>query len=165
MRAFFDVLWTISNTEKGPCAVQEKLWGSITSESHYERILPLIRYQMNLKTHLISKQEYAPNHKVSGTMREFDRPRIKQIFWSAISPDLNTIKLLEYNGSLHSDEMPRRGKRYERSRQKSSLTSDTVGNKPRSIVKNYSQRNFNLINSLPRRCQTMINADESHIPY
>ena len=85
---------SFSKTEKGPCVVWEKLWGSMTSESYCERILPLIRHEMDLKPHLILMQDNAPCHKAARTMREFDRLRINYMIWPALSPDLNPIESL-----------------------------------------------------------------------
>lgn len=68
------------NTEESPCIVWNKSWGSITPEIYYERSLPFIRYEIDFKSNLIFMEHNAPRHKSTGTLREFDRLRINNIF-------------------------------------------------------------------------------------
>lgn len=158
---------SFSKTEKGPCVVWEKLWGSMTSESYCERILPLIRHEMDLKPHLILMQDNAPCHKAARTMREFDRLRINYMIWPALSPDLNPIESLwntmKDHIAMRCREEGRDPSGQGRRRPISFQRLSEITQEAWERITHFEM--LNLIQSMPRRCQAVIDADGGHIPY
>lgn len=61
-----------AGNEKGPCLSWEKQdWGSITSETYCERILPLIDGMIYMRPWLLMMQDNAPSHSAKDTTNEF----------------------------------------------------------------------------------------------
>lgn len=81
---------------QGPCQFWEKEWGTITSRSYSDRIIPLVDGWFRLcslqgLTHEFMQDNASP-HVAALTMQEFKAREIIPIFWPACSPDLNPIE-------------------------------------------------------------------------
>jgi transposase len=146
---------------KGPCVVWEKDWGSITSASYREHVVPLIhdqiqRYSQETGQELILIQDNAPSHNARATREELRRRGISYETWPPFSPDLNAIESVwnwmkqwiqdRYDDGL-VDSQPIRGALQE--------AWD-------ALPETYLQE---LLDSMPARCQAVINAEGRHTQY
>ena len=86
----------LSGHGKGPGIFWEKEWGTITSESYCERILPAVsgfmQEQALLGINLQFMQDNAPAHGARSTKDAMLGLNIAPITWPANSPDLNPIE-------------------------------------------------------------------------
>lgn len=81
-------------TGKGPGLVWEKEWGTITSESYVDHIVPLIDGWLRLhplQQHLFMQDNARP-HTARDTLQEMQERGIDLINWPPFSPDLNPIE-------------------------------------------------------------------------
>ena len=78
--------------EKGPCLFWEKEWGSIDSEGHCQKIVPLIDGMVSMRPWVTVMQDNAPGHSSPRTQEEPRERLIQPISWPAFSPDLNPIE-------------------------------------------------------------------------
>ncbi|KAI1001578.1 hypothetical protein K3495_g6625 [Podosphaera aphanis] len=78
--------------EEGLCLFWEKEWGSITSDSYCQRIVPLIDGTVSMRPWISVMQDNAPPHVASKTIEESQERIITAIEWPPYSPDLNPIK-------------------------------------------------------------------------
>ncbi|KAI0993491.1 hypothetical protein K3495_g14693 [Podosphaera aphanis] len=83
---------SFAGIEEGPCLFWEKKWGSITSESYSQRIVPLIDGMVTMRPWVSVMQDNAPSYSATGTIEEFQERFITPIDWSPYSPDLNPIE-------------------------------------------------------------------------
>ena len=84
--------------EKGPCLFWEKEWGTISSASYTNRVVPLIDGMVTMSrdhgSYLIVMQDSAPSHRSLLTIEELHERGIFPIDWPPYSPDLNLIEQL-----------------------------------------------------------------------
>jgi transposase len=81
-----------ADNTKGPSLFWEKDRGTITSESHCQRIVPLIGGWISMNPFLQFMQNNARNHSAAAAQQDFHERGIYPIFWPACSPDLNPIE-------------------------------------------------------------------------
>jgi transposase len=81
-----------AGSEKGPGIFWEKEWGTISSETYRERIVPIIHGWLRLRPDLRLMQDNAKGHTANSTMQELLERGIIPIRWPAFSPDLNPIE-------------------------------------------------------------------------
>jgi len=81
-----------AGSEKGPGVFWEKEWGTISSETYCERIIPIIHGWLRLRPHLSLMQDNAKGHSARATTHELLERGIIAIHWPAFSPDLNPIE-------------------------------------------------------------------------
>ena len=79
-------------TQKGPILIWDKNWGTLTSDSYCQHILPLIQLAKQANPGLLMMQDGAPCHAARNTMRNLRAAEIEPIFWPPFSPDLNPIE-------------------------------------------------------------------------
>lgn len=77
---------------KGPGLFWEKDWGTITSASYCEHVLPIV--EQYARGHLYFMQDNAAAHGARATRAEIKRRGLHMIFWPALSPDLNPIETM-----------------------------------------------------------------------
>ena len=140
--------------EKGPCLFWEKEWGSINSQKYCEKIVPLIDGMVSMRPWLSVMQDNAPAHTAAITMEDMSQRLIQPIFWPANSPDLNPIeavwnKMKDYIQRHH----PNLGCGKQR-------TQDSLRNIVKEAWDSVSSEDLvRLIQSMPARCQAVIDAD------
>ncbi|KAI0998401.1 hypothetical protein K3495_g9794 [Podosphaera aphanis] len=77
---------SFAGIEEGPWLFWEKEWGSITSESYSQRIVPLIDGMVSMRPWVSVMQDNAPSHSAAGTIEEFRERFITPIDWLCILP-------------------------------------------------------------------------------
>ena len=82
----------IAGTEQSASLFWEKEWGTITSDTYSQRIVPLIHGMVSMKPQLSVMQDNAPAHASAATMNELRERSITTINWPPFSPDLNPIE-------------------------------------------------------------------------
>ncbi|VDB85744.1 Bgt-50335 [Blumeria graminis f. sp. tritici] len=140
--------------EKGTCLFWEKEWDSINSQKYCERIVPLIDGMVSMRPWFSLMQDNATAHTAAISMEDMSQRLIQLIFRPANSPDLNPIeavwnKMKDYIQRHH----PNLGCGKQR-------TQDSL----RNIVKEArdsvsSEDHVRLIQSMPARCQAVVDAD------
>ena len=76
---------------KGQGLFWEKAWGSISSESYCEHVVPLIAEYVS-QTGLVLMQDNASGYAAQATLAYIRERGLVPIFWPANSPDLNLIE-------------------------------------------------------------------------
>ena len=144
----------IAGTEQGISLLWEKEWGTITSDTYSQRIVPLIHGMVSLKPQLSVMQDNAPAHASAITMNELRERSITTINWPPFSPDLNQIEHVW--GSI-KDYIQYHYPRFDGGRQRShNELRDIVreawddATKPEKLEK--------LNRSMHRRCEAVIRA-------
>ncbi|VCU39982.1 Bgt-51059, partial [Blumeria graminis f. sp. tritici] len=140
--------------EKCPCLFWEKEWGSINSQKYCEKIVPLIDGVVSMRPWLSVMQDNAPTHCAVITMEDMSQRLIQPIFWPANLPDLNPIeavwnKMKHYIQRHHPN--PGCGKqRYQ----------DSLCKVVKEVWDSVSSEDLvRLIQSMPVRCQAVVDAD------
>lgn len=146
--------------EKGPFLFWEKAWGTITSEKYCQKIVPLIQEAMDSNRSLSLMHDGAPSHSSRATMSELDRRGIVAISWPSFSPDLNPIEhvwdtMKDYIEENYPDIEGSSRVLPERLRQIVVEAWDSVS----------TQYLLRLIESMPARCQAVIDARGGPTPY
>ena len=146
---------------KGPGLFWEKDWGSISEESYREHTLPLIhewiRENERHNIELYFMQDGAPGHRARGTLAELRERGIRVIFWPPYSPDLNPIEncwnwMKDYiEDKWGLQEKPS----YDNLRRYVQEAWDALPNE-------YWRK---LLDSMPARCQAVIDANGMHTKY
>ncbi|KAI0993403.1 hypothetical protein K3495_g14781 [Podosphaera aphanis] len=77
---------SFAGIEEGPWLFWEKEWGSITSESYSQRLVPLIDGMVTMRPWVSVMQDNAPSHSAAGTIEEFRERFITPIDWLRILP-------------------------------------------------------------------------------
>lgn len=146
---------------KGPCLFWEKEWGSITSQSYCERIVPIIDGYMHLmrnsNCYLQLMQDGAPGHASNDTIIELQSRHVFPIYWPPFSPDLNPIEMAwNWMKDWVQNQFPDdKDLSYDQLRQAVRASWDV-------IPEEYFEE---LIQSMQAHCQAVIAVDGGHIPY
>lgn len=120
---------------------------------------------MNMKPYLVLMQYNAPFHKAVGTMREIDRLWINHMFWPAFSPDSDPIESLWNTIRVHVAIRCREEERDPSGHGCSLISFQRFSEVSREAWERITPNEMlSLINSIPRRCQAVINADWGYIP-
>jgi transposase len=153
---------SFSGTTKGPALFWEKDWGTITSESYQERVVPLIqgwinqRRQQDWAEELILMQDNAPSHNARDTLRELAERFVRVLEWPPYSPDLNPIESV-WNWMKHWIQ-----DHYGEEITGEDAIRTAVWEAWNALPESYLQE---LVESMPARCQAVIDANGMHIPY
>ena len=145
--------------KKGPGLFWEKERGSITSSSYSDRIVPLIHDIVTSEPRLSVMQYNAPPHKAPRTMEEFRERAIAPFERPPFSLDLNPIEAVWNLMNYIQFHYPDLGEGRQR-------TQDDL----RIIVKeawdNVSADDLmKLIETMPARCQAVLDADGGHTKF
>ncbi len=140
---------------KGPCLVWEKEWGTINKKSYCQHIVPLIDAWVKDHPGLELMQDGAPGHSAQYTKDKLNALGITLIWWPAYSPDLNPIESVwnwmkdwlaeHYPEKMNKDQLRR------------ALLAAW-----KAVPDAYLD---SLIDSMPRRCQAVINANGRFTKY
>lgn len=138
----------------------------MTSQSYCARVLPLINHEIQVKPNLILMQDNAPCHKAQNTAAEFDRLGISSMHWPAFSPDLNPIESLwntmkDYIAMKCREDISE--SRHGRRRQIPLSRLIEMTREAWGSIK--AEELSRLIESMPKRCEAVINAGGGHISY
>jgi hypothetical protein len=142
---------------KGPGIFWEKEWGTIRTESYCEHIVPIIQGWITLNPGLLFMQDGAPGHAAQSTLDELRVRGIRFIYWPPYSPDLNPIEAVwNWMKSYIEDKWgPDTRLSYDQLRAAVKEAWDAV---PVEFLRE-------LINSMPARCQAVIDAEGGYTKY
>lgn len=139
---------------KGPGLFWEKNWGTITSASYCEHVLPVV--EQYARGRLYFMQDNAAAHGARATRAEIQRRGLHMIFWPALSPDLNPIETV---WDWMKDSIQAQG-------------TEIYRNYPRlraEVIRAWNQvtdeQVIELIKSMPARCEAVIEARGWHTKY
>ena len=133
----------------------EKDWGSINQQSYCEHIVPLIHGWIRLHPELSLMQDGAPGHAAKATIEELSERGIRVIWWPAFSLDLNPIEKVW-------DEM----KDWIQNNYPEKLSYDELRGAVMAAWDHIPTEFLSdLIDSMPTRCQAVIDADGRHTKY
>jgi len=145
----------ISGFGKGPCIFWEKDWGTITSESYCNHIVPIMAEYVS-QTRLIPMQDNASGHAAQATLAFMREKGLVPIFWPANSPDLNPIETLwDKIKDYIQDKYPEIHRSYPK------LRAAVI--EAWNLITDEEVRD--LIRTMHERCQAVIDADGWHINY
>lgn len=87
-----------SGSQKGPGVLWEKDWGTITAEAYQQHTVPIIDGWIRLcrqqyGDNLILMQDGAPSHTAQATIQDFKDRGVTIMEWPPYSPDLNPIEM------------------------------------------------------------------------
>jgi transposase len=139
---------------EGPGIFWEKDWGTITSESYQQRIIPVVEGWVRMYPGLLFMQDNAPGHAAAETLEELRERGIVVIQWPPFSPDVNPIETL-WNRMKDWIEKtyPEDDITYDKLREVVREAWDTVGG---------AEELQKLIRTMPERCQAVIDAHGNH---
>jgi len=149
-----------SGITKGPCLFWEKEWKTINKESYCERIVPIVDGWLRMNPTLRFMQDGAPGHSAAYTRNELHERGIYPIYWPAFSPDLNPIeavwnKMKDYIELHYPDQEGGRQPTYDALRQIVQEAWDSIS------VQDLRE----LIDSMPARCQAVLDAEGGYTKY
>lgn len=139
---------------KGPGIFWEKDWGTITSQSYRDHIVPIIDGWIRLTANKgygshIFMQDNATPHAAADTITDLQERGILRIVWPPYSPDLNPI-----------ESVWNKMKDYIERTYTSNLTYDqlrtAINEAWESIDEEYLDE---LLDTMPQRCQDCLNAN------
>ena len=138
---------------KGPGIFWEKDWGSINKDSYQAHTVPIIHGYIEMMRrygiHLVLMQDGAPGHAAADTQEDLRERGVIVIFWPPFSPDLNPIERVWYIIKNYLQDNYLETMLYNALRDAVKDAWDKVGR--------YEFED--LINSMPARCQAVIDAD------
>ena len=134
---------------KGPGLFWEKSWGTISSGTYCQRIVPLIHEYLWTHPDLIFIQDEARSHTARATIKDLQERGITVICWPPYSPNLNPIESLW-------DEMKDWIQDHYSERMSLSTLRTAVQKAWDAIRYNYLNK---LIDEMPQRCQAVIDAE------
>jgi transposase len=145
---------------KGPSLFWEKDWGSIREETYRAKIIPLVDGWIQLKRHegvpLIFMQDSAPSHVARGTIQDLEERGIICMRWPAFSPDLNPIEMV---WNWMKDWIQ---ERYDDTLRGSDALREAIIAAWNAVTEAYLNE---LLESMPARCQAVIDANGLHTRY
>jgi len=145
----------ISGLGKGPGTFWEKDWGTISSQSYCEHIVPILEDYIR-RTGRILMQDNAPGHTSAETWAYMANRGLYPIFWPANSPDLNPIeKLWDKIKDYIEDKYPEIHRSYPKLRAAVIEAWEAIAHE--EIIE--------LIQSMPARCKAVIDAEGWHTKY
>jgi hypothetical protein len=144
---------------KGPGIFWEKDWGSINRNTYREHTVPQIHEYIQLKARegiqLVLMQDGAPGHAAADTQQDLRERGITVIFWPPFSPDLNPIERVWHIMKNYLQDNYPENMGYGPLRRAVKDAWDKVG-----------EFEFRaLIESMPARCQAVIDANGLFTPY
>jgi transposase len=147
---------SFAGDQKGPSIFWEKDWGSINKESYCEHIVPVLADWFQQNSHYYLMQDNAPGHAARYTRQKLQGVNIRLIFWPAFSPDLNPIETL-WNKmkdwlAIHypAVRVPYRQLRTQVQEAWQAIEQQTLRE---------------LLDSMPARCQAVIDAQGGYTKY
>ena len=157
---------SFAGVERGPCVFWEKDWGNMTSEGYREHILPKVVDWIRTKSEETGRdyffmQDNASIHKARPAREYLGANGIETIPWPAYSPDLNPI---ENVWSAMKRYIQEKYPEFERDRQRNRA-------EVRPIVleawydSTTEAKLSQLIRSMPKRCEDVIEARGGPISY
>ena len=151
---------TFHGDNKGPCLFWEKEWGTINSERHCQRVVPIIDGYLRLVREdnwLQFMQDGAPGHASKETKEELNSRGIYPIYWPSFSPDLNPIEAVwNWMKDWIQEQYPDDEQlSYDRLREVVRAAWDAL---PEQFLKE-------LIDSMQCRCQAVVDAQGGHTKY
>jgi transposase len=137
-------------TGKGPGLFWEKSWKTINKESYVEHTVPVIEAFIHDNPGLFLMQDHAPGHAAKYTIDELESRDIQLIFWPPYSPDLNPIETVwntmkDWIQARYLDDKLS----YKILRKAVIEAWDAIGENELA----------ELLNSMPQRCQAVIDAN------
>jgi DDE superfamily endonuclease len=150
-----------SGSIKGPGLFWEKDWGTINGARYRERILPLAYqfYQESLKREgfeCLFMQDNAPAHRARETTLWLEQRSIQTLKWPSNSPDLNPIEMVwDIMKDFIQDHYGDRKLSLSETRQAVEAAWESIT--PQELRK--------LVDSMPQRCQAVIDAQGGHTKY
>jgi DDE superfamily endonuclease len=146
---------------KGPYVIWEKEWGSISSTSYREHVVPLVynliqQHVQETGEELILMQDNAPSHMARATREDLRARGIIYDKWPSFSPDLNPIEAV---WNWMKDWIQNR---YDDGLTDSHDVREAVREAWKAVPEQYLQ---DLIESMPARCRAVIEADGRHTQY
>jgi hypothetical protein len=137
----------------------EKDWGSIGKESYQQHTVPLIHGYIKLQARegidLLLMQDGAPGHAAADTRQDLRERGVIVIFWPPFSPDLNPIERVWHIMKNYLQDNYPEVMGYDQLRAAVQDAWDKV-----------RESEFReLIESMPARCQAVIDANGLFTPY
>ena len=138
---------------KGPGIFWEKDWGSINQDTYQAHTVPIIHGWIRLNEGLQFMQDDAPGHAAKATLEDLKERNVPVITWPAFSPDLNPIETL-WNRMKDwlACNYPSKKATYDQLRKQVQEAWDTIG---QDLLEE-------LVQSMPQRCQDVIDANGMH---
>ena len=138
---------------KGLGIFWEKDWGSINKDSYQAHTVPMIHGYIEMQKregkNLVLMQDGAPGHAAADTREDLRERGIIVIFWPPFSPDLNPIERVWHIMKNYLQDNYPEVMSYDILRRAVKDSWDKVG-----------EHEFQeLINSMPLRCQAVIDAN------
>jgi DDE superfamily endonuclease len=140
---------------KGPGIFWEKDWGTITTESYCQHVVPIVHGWLTMHPGHLFMQDNAPSHASADTVKELEERGIKLIKWPPYSPDLNPIESVwDWMKDYIQNHFPEKMS-YDALRKAVKEAWDAVPN-------DYLME---LLDSMPDRCKAVIKANGMHTKY
>ena len=138
---------------KGPGIFWEKDWGTINQYTYQAHTVPVIEGWMRMNPGLKFMQDKAPGHNAKGTVEELEERGIEIIEWPAFSPDLNPIESLwnEMKDWISATYIDR------------NVPLDEIRRQVKEAWEAIGEETLEeLLQTMPQRCQAVIDANGMH---